>query len=190
MGLLSGCWKIRLMCLWGCCHLWKIMVFGEVPDDWADVTPNFKKGQKEDLGNHRLISPTSVLRKIVEHIHFWTHEGQVVIRSSQQIYQSKSHLWRQSWTEYWAALKDHDQQVKVGWWLFPSIWHLWGYIWNTSLTTPFLPYVLRINKILTYYSESWGGSPGWLGGARLVQSGEEKATGRSDCCFLVLNGKV
>ena len=30
----------------------------------------FKKHQKEDLGNGRLISPTSVLRKIAEHIHF------------------------------------------------------------------------------------------------------------------------
>ncbi|KFP23397.1 RNA-directed DNA polymerase from mobile element jockey, partial [Colius striatus] len=43
---------------------------GEVPEDWrkANVTPVFKKGRKDDPGNYRLVSLTSIPGKVMEQL--------------------------------------------------------------------------------------------------------------------------
>jgi len=62
---------------------------GEVPEDWrkANVTPIFKKGKKEDPGNYRPVSLTSIPGKVMEQLILEVINKQVeekkVIRSSQ-----------------------------------------------------------------------------------------------------------
>ncbi|CAM4656816.1 unnamed protein product [Lepidochelys kempii] len=62
---------------------------GEVPDDWkrVNVVPIFKKGKKEDPGNYRPVSLTSVPGKIIEQVlreSILKHlEERKVIRNSQ-----------------------------------------------------------------------------------------------------------
>ncbi|KAK4822638.1 hypothetical protein QYF61_018590 [Mycteria americana] len=62
---------------------------GEVPVDWRleNVTPIYKKGQKEDPGNYRPVSLTPVLGKVVEQITLsaitWHVQDNEVIRPRQ-----------------------------------------------------------------------------------------------------------
>jgi len=60
-----------------------------VPEDWrkANVTPVFKKGKKEDPGNYRPVSLTSIPGKVMEQLILDVTSKQVeenkVIKSSQ-----------------------------------------------------------------------------------------------------------
>jgi len=72
---------------------------GEVPEDWrkANVTPVFKKGKKEDLGNYRLVSLTSIPGKmmvqlILEIINKQVEEKKVIRNSQHGFTKGKSCL--------------------------------------------------------------------------------------------------
>ena len=45
---------------------------GNVPDDWrkANITPTFKKGDRNQPSNNQPITLTSIVSKIFEHIFF------------------------------------------------------------------------------------------------------------------------
>ncbi|KAG6931740.1 hypothetical protein G0U57_001044 [Chelydra serpentina] len=72
---------------------------GEVPDDWkkANVVPIFKKGKKEDPGNYRPVSLTSIPGKIMEQVlkeSILNHlkEGKVIRNSQHGFTKGKSCL--------------------------------------------------------------------------------------------------
>ncbi|XP_059575008.1 RNA-directed DNA polymerase from mobile element jockey isoform X1 [Alligator mississippiensis] len=62
---------------------------GQVPEDWkrANVVPIFKKGRKEDLGNYRPVSLTSIHGKVFEKIikaqYCQSPAGQIMLRGNQ-----------------------------------------------------------------------------------------------------------
>ncbi|GAB0209556.1 mitochondrial enolase superfamily member 1 [Grus japonensis] len=73
--------------------LWKS---GDIPEDWkkANVTPIYKKGLKEDPGNYRPISLTSVPGKVMERILLGAITSQMkhVTGKSQHEFKGKSCL--------------------------------------------------------------------------------------------------
>jgi len=69
-----------------------------VPEDWrkANVAPIFKKGKKEDPGNYRLVSLTSIRGKMMEQLILEVINKQVeekVITESQNGRGWKGPLW-------------------------------------------------------------------------------------------------
>ncbi|KAK4811738.1 hypothetical protein QYF61_005306 [Mycteria americana] len=117
MTRLTKCsWLLLLLCVQGL-----FGVTGEVPVDWrlANVMPIYKKGWKEDLGNYRSVSLTSVPGKVTEQIILsaimWHVQDNQVIRPSQHgfmkdrscliklisFYDKMTHLVK-SWLDGWA----------------------------------------------------------------------------------------
>ena len=70
------------------------LAFTEIPQDWklANVVPIFKKGRKDDVGNYRPVSLTSVVCKVLEKVvknSIWEHlEHYKLIRDSQHGFRS------------------------------------------------------------------------------------------------------
>ncbi|GAB0188265.1 mitochondrial enolase superfamily member 1 [Grus japonensis] len=72
---------------------------GEVPVNWklANVSPIYKKGCKEDLGNYRPVSLTSVLGKVMEQIILsaimqHVQDNQVIRPSQHRFMKGRSYL--------------------------------------------------------------------------------------------------
>ncbi|KAK4816993.1 hypothetical protein QYF61_025913 [Mycteria americana] len=99
---------------------------GEVPVDWklAKVVPVFKKGKKEDPGNHRLVSLTSVLGKVMEKVILGVTEKQ--LRDNADIGHSQHGFMRGrscltnliSFYDKVTHLVDQRKPVDVGLWDF------------------------------------------------------------------------
>ena len=85
-----------------------------VPDDWriANVTPNDKKGQKEDPGNYRSVSLTSVPGKIMEQS--WVTDNQGIRPSQHWFMKGGSCLTNQiSCYDQLTSLVDEGEAVGV-----------------------------------------------------------------------------
>lgn len=51
-------------------YLTKLIGIGHIPKNWrrSNMVPPFNEGEKEDSGNYRLVSFTSIPRKLLEQI--------------------------------------------------------------------------------------------------------------------------
>ena len=100
---------------------WQSWLTGDVPVDWklANVTPIFKKGQKDDPGSYRPISLTSMPGKVMERIISQTIMDQLKvnqgIRPSQHGFtNSRSCLTNLiSFCDKVTRLVDEDQAINV-----------------------------------------------------------------------------
>ena len=91
---------------------------GQVPEDWrvANVTPLFKKGSREELGNYRPVSLTSVVRKVLETLiedqmrnHFNKYK---LIKSSQHGF-TKGSSCRTNLLEFYETVSDWVDEGKA-----------------------------------------------------------------------------
>jgi len=100
-------------------------LIGEVPDDWrvTSVTPIYRNNQKEDPGNYRPVSLTSVPGKIII---LSTLTGYV--KDNQGIRPSQHGFMKGKKNDYHSS----EVQMKRSW------WKRLGFSWHTSLSSLWL----------------------------------------------------
>ncbi|CAM4652513.1 unnamed protein product, partial [Caretta caretta] len=131
---------------------------GEVPDDWkkANVVPIFKKGKKEDPGNYRPVSLTSVPGKIMEQVlkeSILKHlEERKVIRNSQHGF-TKGKSYLNNLIAFYDEITGSVEEGKAVDVLFPDFSKAFDMVSHSILASKLKKYGL--NEWTIIWRESW-----------------------------------